>query len=64
MSQMEDQLTGLSQDSSEAFYQNEPQDREEERHFSTLMESLGASNIFEESVSLFVFYNINTDLFS
>ncbi|KAG7320429.1 hypothetical protein KOW79_016282 [Hemibagrus wyckioides] len=48
MSQVEDQLMGLSQDSPEALYQNEPQDYEEESHFSTLMESLGASNIFED----------------
>ncbi|XP_053544168.1 EF-hand calcium-binding domain-containing protein 4B isoform X3 [Ictalurus punctatus] len=48
MSQVEDQLSGLSQDFPEALYQNEPQDYEEERHFSTLMESLGASNIFED----------------
>ncbi|MCJ8743095.1 hypothetical protein PDJAM_G00089760 [Pangasius djambal] len=48
MSQVEYQFTGLSQDSPEALYQNEPQDYEEERYFSTLMESLGASNIFED----------------
>ncbi|KAK3544212.1 hypothetical protein QTP86_008306 [Hemibagrus guttatus] len=48
MSQVEDQLMGLSQDSPEALYQTEPQDYEEESHFSTLMESLGASNIFED----------------
>lgn len=59
MSQVEDQLMGLSQDSQEALYQTEPQDYEEESHFSTLMESLGASNIFEESVSLVVFDRIN-----
>lgn len=59
MSQAEEQLMGLSQDSPETLYQNEPQVYEEERHFGTLMESLGASNIFEESVSLVVFDNIN-----
>ncbi|XP_060745992.1 EF-hand calcium-binding domain-containing protein 4B [Tachysurus vachellii] len=48
MSQVEDQLTALSQDCSEALYQNDPQDYEEESHFSMLMESLGASNIFED----------------
>lgn len=59
MSQVEDQLTCLSQDSPEALYQNEPQDYEEERYFSMLMESLGASNIFEEWVSFNVFDYIN-----
>ncbi|XP_060759300.1 EF-hand calcium-binding domain-containing protein 4B isoform X2 [Neoarius graeffei] len=48
MSQAEEQLMGLSQDSPETLYQNEPQVYEEERHFGTLMESLGASNIFED----------------
>ncbi|XP_027007656.1 EF-hand calcium-binding domain-containing protein 4B isoform X1 [Tachysurus fulvidraco] len=48
MSQVEDQLRGLSQDCSDALYQNDPQDYEEESHFSMLMESLGASNIFED----------------
>lgn len=59
MSQVEDQLMGPLQDTPEALYQNEPQDCEEEIHFSTLMESLGASNTFEESVSLAVFQNMS-----
>lgn len=63
MSQVEDQCMGLSQDSPKALYQNELQDYEDESHFSTLMESLGASNIFEESVSLVVFDKINIGLF-
>ncbi|KAM9468235.1 EF-hand calcium-binding domain-containing protein 4B isoform 1-T4 [Clarias gariepinus] len=48
MSQEEDQLLGLSQSCPEDLYQNEPQDHEDERHFSALMESLGANNIFED----------------
>ncbi|TSK13297.1 EF-hand calcium-binding domain-containing protein 4B [Bagarius yarrelli] len=48
MSQLEDQLTCDSQDPPEALYQNEPHDYEEEGYFSMLMESLGASNIFED----------------
>lgn len=59
MSQAEDQLMDLLQDTPEALYQIEPQDCEEERHFNTLMESLGASNIFEESVPLVVFEAIS-----
>ncbi|KAF7693914.1 EF-hand calcium-binding domain-containing protein 4B isoform X1 [Silurus meridionalis] len=48
MSQTADQLTGLSKDYPEVLYQNDPQDYEEEKHFNTLMESLGASKIFED----------------
>ncbi|XP_072529160.1 EF-hand calcium-binding domain-containing protein 4B isoform X2 [Salminus brasiliensis] len=51
MSEVEDQITGLLHKVPEALYQDEAQagnEDEEERHFSLLMESLGASNVFEE----------------
>lgn len=63
MSLAEDQPMRLLQNSPEVLYQNEPQDCEEERHFNTLMESLGASNIFEESVPSVVFDYINIVFF-
>ncbi|KAL7882579.1 hypothetical protein SRHO_G00002370 [Serrasalmus rhombeus] len=51
MSEVEDQVRGLLQKVPEALYQVEPQaekEDDEERHFSMLMESLGASNVFED----------------
>ncbi|KAI4887491.1 hypothetical protein NFI96_017742 [Prochilodus magdalenae] len=51
MSEVEDQLTGHLQNVPEALYQDEPQaenEDDEKRHFSMLMESLGASNVFED----------------
>uniref|UniRef100_A0AAR2KFN0 EF-hand domain-containing protein n=1 Tax=Pygocentrus nattereri TaxID=42514 RepID=A0AAR2KFN0_PYGNA len=51
MSEVEDQVRGLMQKVPEALYQVEPQaekEDDEERHFSMLMESLGASNVFED----------------
>ncbi|XP_066524731.1 EF-hand calcium-binding domain-containing protein 4B [Hoplias malabaricus] len=51
MSEVEDQLAGLLQKVPEALYQDEPKtenEDEEERHFSLLMDRLGASNVFED----------------
>lgn len=52
MSEVEGQTTHLLQKFPEALYQDEPQagndDDDEERHFRMLMDSLGASNVFEE----------------
>ncbi|XP_062861094.1 EF-hand calcium-binding domain-containing protein 4B [Trichomycterus rosablanca] len=48
ISQVEDQITVLSPKVSEALYQVEPQDCEEQRHFGMLMESLGAIDVFED----------------
>lgn len=53
MSQAEDQITVFSAKVPETLYQVEPPDCEEHRHFSTLMERLGAIDVFEEWVSLF-----------
>ncbi|XP_036419683.1 ras and EF-hand domain-containing protein homolog isoform X2 [Colossoma macropomum] len=51
MSEVEDQVIGFLQKVPEALYQDEPQaekEDDEEKHFSMLMESLGASNVFED----------------